>query len=278
MHAGYLSLLIGFPLCQPWLPSLYLSSMTTISLASGNMIFSWACVGYYPPQGVRNQSSQAPTWSWASVEGSTSISFVHRLYLCKTSVHHHQPSKVLEANVYISGASSTGPVSGGFVRIFGPLCEAELVISGRSPDVLKSPLRERYRLCRKDDQNSTLTYKSDEFDELNFDTQIESTLATWPRGGFYTTLQRASGDKLQAEGPLKGNVFCLLMAEYLEWGSAVGRVFLVLGVSPRVNDEIESQTDDEAIFSRIAILLVSSRYEESKSWFEDMDKGTVRIE
>ena len=136
----------------------------------------------------------------------------------------------------------------------------------------------RYTLYRKDYPNSGLIYQHDQFDVLSFDTQVESKLVTGPRGGFYVTLQRASDDELQARKQLKGSVFCLLMSEHLVDGSAVGRVFLVLGVSSRRNDKTEAETTGEVIFSRLGILSVSRRYAESKSWFEDMDKSIVRIE
>jgi hypothetical protein len=71
---------------------------------------SWCIFDY----GSRPESYRAPTWSWASVDGSVDFTFLLGKVLILANISSVQVDHLQESRVF-------GPVSGGYIDIDGPL-------------------------------------------------------------------------------------------------------------------------------------------------------------
>ncbi|RDW75449.1 hypothetical protein BP6252_06591 [Coleophoma cylindrospora] len=213
----------------------------------------------------RNLLDRAPSWSWASVEGSIE-KFAWESRSMEMSL------EILDVQVTTDPA---GMVRKGSLRVYGMMCMAFLNIEQvmftkewQSPRDGQHDYK--YSLVRKGFENENDAIIHTDFNvgpALKFDTPLSVGVAKTSNGESLEFLQRSFDDPSQFLEPVSGNVLCVLLHQsYVKNERHLERVYLVLGPN----------SSDIGVYYRLGIVTVRAD-KDSHVWFEDIGKDTIII-
>ncbi len=202
-------------------------------------------------------SENAPSWSWASVEGPVKFGFTTEVY-GRTRIPNHR-LRFQQCEVIPRGFNTTGEVEYGIMQATGPAIRCFLTL-----ETQVGPAREaKYSLIPLYPAIEEATVQMG----LSIDTPLEALEIATGIGTVATTLNRCKHNNEQSVG---GEVVCLLLYHLINQETTFVREFLVLGLTSKVRL-------GHTTWQRLGLLSLESDLPAARWWFGELPEVSLVI-